>query len=104
MFGNVCLSVWVCVMLCTTSMVQDYVVHHRLALGTTNLHCAPWCTRGTYVREKYTTNLQERSASNGQAAKQPLNKSDLESSIESPQALAEQWPSKSAECSMGLYR
>ena len=104
MLGNVCLSVWVCVMLCTTSMVQDYVVRHRPALGTTNLHCSPWCTRGTFVCVKYTTNLQERSASNGQAAEQPPNESDLESSMESPKALAKQWPSKSVECLIGLYR
>ncbi len=32
-------------MLCTTSMVQDYIVHHRSALCTTDLHCTPWCTR-----------------------------------------------------------
>ena len=41
------------VTLCSSSWVQDYVVHHRPALCTTELHCAPWCTRGTYVREKW---------------------------------------------------
>ncbi len=37
--------------LCTTSTVQDYVLHHRPALCTTNMCCAPWCIRGTFVRE-----------------------------------------------------
>ena len=36
-------------MLCTTSTVQSYVVHHRPVLCTTDLYCAPWCTRGTYT-------------------------------------------------------
>ena len=40
-------------MLCTTIWVPDYNVHHRCPLCTTNLHCGPWCTRGTYVREKW---------------------------------------------------
>ncbi len=28
-------------MLCATSIVQSYIVHHRPALCTTDLHCAP---------------------------------------------------------------
>ncbi len=35
-------------MLCTTSMVQDCIVHYRPVLCTTDLRCAPWYTRGTY--------------------------------------------------------
>ena len=34
--------------LCSTSMVQNYVVHYQPALCTTGLHCASWCTRETY--------------------------------------------------------
>ena len=34
-------------------MVQDYVVHHWPVLCTTDLRCAPWCTRETYVCEKW---------------------------------------------------
>ena len=30
-------------MMCATWWVQDYVVHHRAELCTTELHCAPYC-------------------------------------------------------------
>ena len=30
-------------------MVQDYIVHYRPVLCTTDLHCEPWCTMGTYA-------------------------------------------------------
>ncbi len=36
----VCVSVWVC---------ESHVVHHQPVLCTTDLHCAPWCTIGTYI-------------------------------------------------------
>ncbi len=45
----VCVSGFVRTMLFTTSVVQDYIVHHRPALCTTVLCCARWCTEGTYV-------------------------------------------------------
>ena len=32
--------------LCTISMVKSYVCTINLVLCTTNLRCAPWCTRG----------------------------------------------------------
>ncbi len=52
-FGSVWLSVclfgFVIPTLCTTSWAQDYLVHHRPALCTTNLRCVPWCTRRAYV-------------------------------------------------------
>ncbi len=44
----VCLCGFLRATLCTTSWVQEYVVHHRPALCTPKLCCAPWCTRGTY--------------------------------------------------------
>ena len=46
-FLSVCPSTFVGHMLWTTSMVQSYVVHRRPVLCTTDLHCAPWCTRET---------------------------------------------------------
>ncbi len=45
-FRLMSLSGFVRATLCTTSTVQDYVVHHWPALCTTYLCCAPWCTRG----------------------------------------------------------
>ncbi len=59
MFGTICLSVRFLIWVCETyvvhhlvSIVQDYIVRHRPVLCTTDLRCAPWCTRGTYVHEK----------------------------------------------------
>ena len=55
--GAVCVSVWVCESYVVHHLVgrglhcapPGCVVHHRAALGTTGLHCAPLCTRGTKV-------------------------------------------------------
>ncbi len=41
--------------LCCTPLTC--VVHHRPTFWTTNLHCAPWCTRGTYFYEKFCTDI-----------------------------------------------
>ena len=49
----VCLCGFLRATLCTTSWVQEYVVHHRPALCTPKLCCAPWCSRGTYVCQKW---------------------------------------------------
>ncbi len=46
--GPVCVGLWE-IRCASSHEVQDYVVHHRHALCTTDLHCAPWCTRGTCV-------------------------------------------------------
>ena len=43
-----CVGGFVRATLCTPQ--QDYVVHHPSALWPTDLRCAPWCTRETYVR------------------------------------------------------
>ena len=57
-FVCVCVCVFVRAMLCTTSWVQDYIVHHRPALWTTDLRCAPWCTRWSYVLENWGSPLK----------------------------------------------
>ncbi len=49
----------------------------------------------------YTTNPTVRSAA---ATEHSTRENDLESSVGSHRALAEQWPSKSVECSVGFYR
>ncbi len=51
--ASVCLRATLC-----TSWVQDYIVHHRSVLCTTNLCCAPWSTRETYVHEKWGSPLK----------------------------------------------
>ena len=39
---SVCFSVRVC---------ESYIVRYRTTLSTTDLYCAPWCTRGIYVHD-----------------------------------------------------
>ena len=48
----VCLCVFVKARLCSASMVQSYIVRHQTLLCTTDVHGAPWCTRGTYFKKK----------------------------------------------------
>ncbi len=55
----------------------------------------------TWVPLLYTTNPTERSAA---ATECSTSKSDLELSVESHRALAEQWPSKSVKWSVSAQR